>query len=132
MSDPRDGAYDEFLDAIADDDAYYLTCPDGHGSLPPQRICPECGSRDLSRTALPPTGEIATYTTVSVPAPRFSDASPYITAIADFGPVDITGQLRGTESAAVEIGQQVTMSVEAIETTDDRVVVFRSASKPRQ
>lgn len=132
MSGARDGAYDEFLDAIEDDDAYSLTCPDGHGSLPPQRICPECGSRDLTRTALPATGEIATYTTVAVPAPRFSDASPYVTAIADFGPVHITGQLRGIESAAVEIGQQVTMSVEATESTDDRVVVFRPASIPGQ
>lgn len=118
------GAFDEFLDGIETGDAYYLRCPEGHGSLPPQRICPDCSSRALSKTPLPATGEVATYTVVSVPAPAFSDDSPYITAIAAFGSVNVTGQLRGIDPDTVEVGQQVSIDVATTSTTDDRVIVF--------
>jgi hypothetical protein len=118
-----DGAFDAFLDAIKASDAYYLTCPQGHGSVPPQRICSECHSRELSCAELPTTGEIATYAVVSVPAPRFSDQSPYVTAIAEFGPVALTGQMRGVPPEAVEVGQSVTLTVET-PATAQRVLVF--------
>ena len=124
MTTGSDGAFDEFLDAIEADDAYYLSCPDGHGMIPPQRICPECHSQDLSREPLPTAGEIETYTVVSVPAPQFSDDSPYVTAIASFGPVNVTGQLRDVDTEAVDIGQPVSLTVEPSETTGDRVVTF--------
>lgn len=116
-------AFDEFLDAIEANRAYYLSCPEGHGSLPPQRICPECHSQDLSQELLPTTGELKTYSVVSVPAPRFSDDKPYITAIANFGPVNITGQLQDIDPENVEVGQSVTLS---LKTTDNqRIIVFK-------
>ena len=45
----RDGAYDDFLDAIEAGEGYYLECENGHGWLPPRRVCPECGSREQHR-----------------------------------------------------------------------------------
>lgn len=113
MTDADADPFGQFLDAIEAGDAYYLQCPDGHGSVPPRRICPDCHSRDLSRAPLPSTGEIVTYTVVSVPAPRFADDGPYVTAIADFGPVTITGQLRDVEPDSVETGQTVSLAVDA-------------------
>ena len=126
MSDKaRDGAYDDLLDAIEDGEGYYLTCANGHGWLPPRRVCPDCGSRELSETPLPDSGEVATYTTVSVATPQFSADTPYTTAIVDYGPVRVTGLLRGVDPEGVEVGMPVGIEVGERETTGDRAIVFR-------
>lgn len=103
--------HDEWLDAIAAGEGYYLECSDGHGSLPPRRACPVCGARELDRQPLPATGTIVTHTTVHVPTPEFDGEAPYVTAIAEFGPVRLTGLLRGTDPDAVAAGQAVLPTV---------------------
>ncbi|MFC6862489.1 Zn-ribbon domain-containing OB-fold protein [Halomicroarcula sp. GCM10025817] len=120
-----DGQYDAWLDAIEDDEGYYLVCANGHGWLPPRRICPECRSRDLSEELLPASGEVTTHTTITVPTPQFEDDAPYVTAVADFGPVSITGMVRGIDPEDVEIGTVVGIEVGERVTTGDRAVVFR-------
>ena len=126
MSDKaRDGAYDDLLDAIEDGEGYYLTCANGHGWLPPRRVCPDCGSRELTETPFPDSGEVATYTTVSVATPQFSADTPYTTAIVDYGPVRVTGLLRGVDPEGVEVGMPVGIEVGERETTGDRAIVFR-------
>lgn len=122
MSNTSDGAFSAFLDAIEAGEPFYLTCPEGHESVPPQQICHECHSRDLSRTPLPDTGDVVTYTVVAVPAPRFSDDSPYVTAIANFGPVTLTGHLREVNPDTVELGQTVQVAVGSAD--GDRFVAF--------
>ena len=117
--------YDEWLDAIAAGEAFYLESPEGHGSLPPRRVCPHSGSTELSQQPLPETGTVETYTVVHVAAEKFSDDTPYVSAVVDFGPVALTGVLRGVEPEAVAVGDEVTVTVEPRETTDDRLVVFR-------
>lgn len=121
----RDGAYDDLLDAVAAGEGYYLECENGHGWLPPRRICPECRGRELVEAPLPAAGEVETYTTVSVPTPAFSEDAPYTTAIADFGPVSVTGLLRGVDPDDIEVGMSVGVDVGERETTGDRAVVFR-------
>jgi len=127
MSDdgPRDDGYDDFLDAIQDGEPYYLESPSGDGWLPPRIRDPDTGERDLTEQPLPDTGEILTKTTTHVAAPDFADDAPFVVAIADFGPVNLTGQVRGIDPDDVEIGQSVEVDVGRTETTDDRVVVFR-------
>lgn len=125
MSDVRDAGYDDLLDAIAADEGYYLACENGHGSLPPRRVCPECGSRDLAEEPLPAMGEVDTYTLVTVATPDFREDAPYVTAVVDFGPVRLTGHLRGVAPDDVEAGDVVGVGVEETETTGDRLVVFR-------
>ncbi|WP_436930505.1 Zn-ribbon domain-containing OB-fold protein [Halosimplex halobium] len=126
MSDKaRDGAFDDWLDAVADGEGYYVECGNGHGWLPPRRVCPDCGSRELSETPLPDAGEVATFTEVSVATPQFSADTPYVTAIVDYGPVRVTGLLRGVDPDEVEVGMPVGIEVGERETTDDRAVVFR-------
>lgn len=147
----RDEGYDEWIDALAEGAGYALVCPDGHGSLPPRRVCPECGSSSLSEEALPERGEIETYTVVHVPSPRFADDAPYVTAVARFGPVRLTGVVRGvdpvddgdadtgdgdTEDAnadavddAVAVGAAVEVTVGERETDGGRIVVFRPVEK---
>jgi uncharacterized OB-fold protein len=121
----RDGAYDDLLDAIDEGEGYYLECANGHGWLPPRRVCPDCGSRDLAETPLPDSGEIVTYTAVAVPTPQFSEDAPYVTAIVDFGAVQVTGLLRGVDPDDVEVGMSVGVEVGERETTGDRAIVFR-------
>lgn len=121
----RDGGYDDWLDAIAEDEAYYLACENGHGWLPPRSVCPDCGSRDLSEESLPDAGEIATHTTVFVATPQFEEDAPYVTAVVDFGSVSVTGMVRDVELEDVAVGDVVGIDVGERATTDDRAVVFR-------
>ena len=120
-----DGKYDAWLDRIEADDPYYLECENGHGWLPPRRICPECRARDLREEPLPSSGEVTTHTTITVATPQFEEDAPYVTAVADFGPVSITGVVRGVDPEAVEIGTVVGIEVGERVTTGDRLVVFR-------
>lgn len=120
----RDGPYDDWLDAIEDGEAYYLECENGHGYLPPTRVCPDCGSREMAEEPVPESGEIATFTVINVAAPDFSEDTPYVTAVADFGPVRITGVLPDIDSEKVETGMTVGLSVGERTTTGDDLVVF--------
>ena len=124
--DEQPATYDEWLEAIDAGEPFYLESPEGYGSLPPRRVCPHTGSTELSEEPLPETGTIETYTTVHVAASKFDDDTPYVSAIVDFGSVQLTGILRGVEPDAVDVGDEVTVSVETRETTDDQLVVFRS------
>lgn len=121
MTDTRNAGYDDFLDAVAADEAYYLECSEGHGWLPPRRVCPECGSRELTEQSLPESGTVETYTTVRVPAPRFADDAPYATAVVDFGPLRVTAQFDG-DPEAVETGLIVGLGVGKTVTTGERVL----------
>ena len=119
----RNAGHDDWLDAIESDDAYYLECGNGHGLLPPRRVCPHCGSRELGEEPLPDSGTVLAQTTVHVPAPSFQGDAPYTTAVAEFGNVRITGQVRGGDGDEVENGDEVEISVG--ETGQgERLVVF--------
>lgn len=127
MVDPveRNEGYDDWLDAIEAGKGYYLDCPNGHGSLPPRRVCTHCGEPELTERPLADSGSLETHTVVHVATPQLEDDTPYITAIAEFGPVRLTGMLRGGDPGSVEPALEVVLSVETTETTGDRVLVFR-------
>jgi uncharacterized OB-fold protein len=127
MSDARDGGFDDFLDALEAGEPYYLEGPDGDGWLPPRRIDPATGSETLTEEPLPETGTIVTHTLTHVASPEFVDDAPFVVAIAEFGPVRITGQVRDVDPEAVEIGQTVTLEVARSETGDERFVAFTPA-----
>lgn len=123
---PRDEGYDDLLDTIEAGEGYYLECSLGHGSLPPRRVCPVCGERDPDERPLPETGTVVTFTVVHVPTPQFEGEAPYVTAIAEFGPVRLTGLVAGVDPDAVETGATVRPGVRE---TDDgrRRLVFEPA-----
>lgn len=123
-SEAREEGYDDLLDAIDGDEGYYLECPEGHGSLPPRRVCPVCGGRDLAERPLPGTGTVVTFTVVHVPTPQFAGEAPYATAIAEFGPVRLTGIVVGADPDAVETGVTVRPGVRAIGVDGARRLVF--------
>ena len=121
----RNGEYDDWLDSVEAGEGYYLECSAGHGWLPPRRVCPACGDRALESASLPDGGTVATHTTITVATPQFEDDAPYVTAIVDFGPVSITGLVRGVDPEDVAIGDVVGIEVGERATTGDRAVVFR-------
>ena len=123
----RDGGYDDLLDAIAEGQPYYLECPEGHGSFPPRQVCPYCGAAELAETPLPETGQIEAHTVVHVPTPRFVDDAPYVTAVANFGPVRLTGQVTGLSPDEVENGQEIVVDVGRTQTGGERLLVFEPA-----
>lgn len=125
MSDPTDydEGYDDLLDAIDDGEGYYLSCPSGHGSLPPRRVCPVCGDPQLQETPLPDVGRVVTYTVVHVPTPQFDGEAPYVTAIAEFGDVRLTA-LVSTDPDAVSVGADVSVGVETFDS--ERRIVFET------
>ncbi|WP_299233647.1 Zn-ribbon domain-containing OB-fold protein [Natronomonas sp.] len=124
--DVPDAGYDDFLDSLADGEPFYLEGPEGDGWLPPRRIDPETGLREFTREPLPETGEVLTMTVTNVAGPSFAADAPYLVAVAQFGPVRITGQLRGMDHEDVEIGQEVTLGVGTSE-AGERLVVFEPA-----
>ncbi|WP_435365734.1 Zn-ribbon domain-containing OB-fold protein [Haloarchaeobius sp. DYHT-AS-18] len=125
MNETRDAGYDEFLDAIASGEGYYLACPEGHGSVPPSPRCPVCGEPDLSEEPLPTAGVLEDQTRIHVAGSGFEGETPYVVGIAEFGPVTMTGRLRGDADADLDTGAAVVPSVELSDTTGSRMLVFR-------
>lgn len=120
----RDGGRDDWLDALDAGEGYYLACEAGHGSLPPRRVCPHCGG-DLTERDLPASGRIETYTVVHVGTPAFEEQTPYVTAVAEFGGVSLTGLVRDGPADGVEVGMPVGVGVGENPGTGGRVVVLR-------
>ncbi|WP_255193585.1 Zn-ribbon domain-containing OB-fold protein [Natronobeatus ordinarius] len=126
MNAARVDGYDDLLDAIVEGEGYYYRCPDGHATFPPARRCPDCGSAALERAPLPDRGTIVSHTTVHVAGPSFVDDAPYVTAVVSFGPIKLTGIVRG---GAVAVGQEVAVDVGTTETTGERFVAFEPVEK---
>lgn len=124
----RNEGYDDLLDAIGDDDGYYLQSESGNGWLPPRRLDPWTGSTDLKEKALPDQGTIETYTVIQVPPPAFEGEAPYVLAIADFGDVKLTGQLQDSNPEDVEIGMDVEPAVGHQENSNERFIAFKPKS----
>ncbi len=124
----RDAGFDDWLDSLGDGEPYSLECAHGHGSLPPRRVCsePGCDSTALEERPLPGTGEIESVTVVSVATPAFEADAPFALAVADFGAVSLTGQVRGVEPEDAEIGTTVELELATPDSEErDRVVAFR-------
>jgi uncharacterized protein len=120
----RNGEFDEFLDKLRDGQGYYYRCPNNHGLLPPRRVCPHCGDRDLQRKPLPEDGTIVTHTTIFVPTSQFDGDAPYVTAIAEFGPIRLTGVIQNVDRSEIDIGQSVAISVDPDEMGGERKIAF--------
>ncbi|PSP81888.1 nucleic acid-binding protein [Halobacteriales archaeon QS_1_68_17] len=120
----RDTGYDDFLEALEAGEGYYLAGSDGDGFLPPRNVHPRTGE-PLEEEPMPEAGEIVSLTRTQVAAPQLADDAPYTVAIAEFGPVRLTGQVRAEDPKSIEIGTTVEADVGETETTGDRIVVFR-------
>jgi hypothetical protein len=122
----RDAGFDDWLDALAAGEGYHLRCPEGHASLPPRLVCPDCGAGDLSEAPLTTAGELVTYSVVHVGTDEFDGQTPYVVGIAALGDVCLTGLVRGLDPEAVAVGTAVEATVGENPSTGGRVVVLRA------
>lgn len=120
----RNAGYDDFLDAVETGDPYYLQSEDGKAYLPPLGFDPSTGAESLAKQPLPDQGTILTHTTTNVALPQFADQAPYISAIAEFGPVRLTGQIRA-DLDAIDIGTTVELDVATPDSSESRVLLFK-------
>lgn len=116
--------HDEFCEAIEAGDPFYLACPEGHGLVPPRRVCPHCGAQTLTAEPLPGPGQVQASTVVHVATSAFADNVPYVTAIAEFGPVSLTGVITESTADTVEKGTPVTVNIDRTETRQRPTLVF--------
>lgn len=123
MSNEEISEIQEFFSAIENDEPYCLAGTETHGMLPPRYVDPASGDKEISRESMPSAGKLLTYSTVHVAPSPLENVSPYTVAIAEFGSVRITGQLRGFETDP-EIGQQVSIGIERLEELEYPLIVF--------
>jgi len=124
MSDEitNDG-YDQAIEAIGAGEPYALECPNGHHSMPPRRVCPECGESELEEVDIPTSGELLTYNVTHVPTPDFADDVPFVLGIAEFGGVRLTGRVQA-DAEEVEVGIPVELGLGESETTERPLITF--------
>ena len=124
MSDEitNDG-YDQAIEAIGAGEPYALECPNGHHSMPPRRVCPECGESELEEVDIPTSGELLTYNVTQVPTPDFADDVPFVLGIAEFGGVRLTGRVQA-DADEVEVGIPVELGLGESETTERPLITF--------
>jgi hypothetical protein len=122
--------YETFTREIAAGEGRYLACEAcGEASLPPRRVCPACGSLELSREPLSDRGTVLSFTEISVTIPKFHGEAPYTVVMAELGDdVVLSGQLREATADDIAIGDRVVLGTE---TRDDgpTLVTFHPAQE---
>jgi uncharacterized OB-fold protein len=84
-----------------------------------------CGEGELTERPLGDDETVLTYTVVHVPTPQFEGEAPYVTAIAEFGAVRLTGILDGDPEGAA-VGMAVAPDVD--DSGEQRRLVFEPRS----
>lgn len=109
--------FDDFAATVASGEPNYLSCEAcGEATLPPRRVCPDCGATELTREQFSGRGELLTFTEISVTIPKFHGETPYTSVLVgmDEG-VTLTGQLRDATASDVAIGDEVVLGTESRE-----------------
>ena len=108
-----------FFDALAAGRVLAARCTDCETQmLPPRPACYGCGSRAVTLTAQPRTGEVISYTSVNRPPSAFDHLAPITVAVVE---LDSSARLTGRVAASLEdvaIGDRVELKVRDPETVD--------------
>jgi uncharacterized OB-fold protein len=122
--------FDHFTDAIESDEQQSLVCGAcGHGTLPPRRLCPACGSTELSREPLSGRGAVRSFTEISVTTPKFHGETPYAVVLVELDEgLTLAGQLREVTAEDVAIGDEVVLGTEPRD-AGTAVLTFRPAEE---
>jgi len=80
----------------------------GYVCFPPRLVCPQCGSREFTKTKLANSGKNLTYTIIRVAPHHYTDQVPYAVGIAeqDDG-VKLTAQIVDCNFEDLKIGMRV-------------------------
>jgi uncharacterized OB-fold protein len=101
-----------FFDALADGRLLAARCTDCETHmLPPRPACYACGSRAVTLSEQPRTGEVVSYTSVNRPPSAFEHLAPITVAVVE---LDSSARLTGRVAAPLEdvaIGDRVELAV---------------------
>ena len=108
-----------FFEAMAEGQLLAARCTecDTH-LLPPRPACYGCGSREVTLSEQPRTGEVISYTSVNRPPSAFDHLAPITVAVVE---LDSSARLTGRVDASLEdvaIGDRVELRVVDPETID--------------
>jgi len=108
-----------FFDALAEGRLVAARCTECETHmLPPRPACYGCGSRAVTLSEQPRTGEIISYTSVNRPPSAFEHLAPITVAVVE---LDSSARLTGRVAASLEdvsIGDRVELRVCDPETVD--------------
>lgn len=102
MSEPPI-TYEDWQAALARGELLGVECRCGAVTATPKRVCPACGSRELTARALPTTGTVDSETRIEVPP---AGHEPGVVAVVDLGPARVLGRVE----TAVAIGDRVALT----------------------
>jgi hypothetical protein len=108
-----------FFDALAAGRLLAARCTECETHLlPPRPACYNCGSRAVTLSEQPRTGEVISYTAVTRPPSAFERLAPITVAVVE---LDSSARLTGRVAASIEdvaIGDRVELQVRDPETVD--------------
>jgi hypothetical protein len=108
-----------FFAALADGQLVAARCTEcDTRMLPPRPACYGCGSRAVTLSEQPRTGEVISYTSVNRPPSAFDHLAPITVAVVE---LDSSARLTGRVAAPLEdvsIGDRVELRVQDSETVD--------------
>jgi uncharacterized OB-fold protein len=112
--------YNDWSEAVRDGELAGLECEDcGNVTGTPKAACTDCGSRSLSRVALPDEGTVYTETTVAVAPEGFEGG--YKVGLVELGGTG--ARVLGRLDDGAEIGDEVEL-VDAFESDGEPAPVF--------
>jgi hypothetical protein len=107
-----------FFAALAEEQLLAARCTECDTQmLPPRPACYGCGSRAVTLSEQPRTGEVVSYTSVNRPPSAFEDLAPITVAVVE---LDSSARLTGRVDASlndVAIGDRVELQVRDPETS---------------
>ena len=108
-----------FFDALAEGQLVAARCTECETRMvPPRPACYSCGSRAVTLSEQPRTGEVISYTSVIRPPSAFEQLAPITVAVVE---LDSSARLTGRVAASLEevaIGDRVELQVQDPETVD--------------
>jgi uncharacterized OB-fold protein len=85
--------------------------------FPPRLVCNKCRGREFTKTILPTSGTLETYTVIHVPPSGFGDETPYAVGIVEMGEnVRVTGQIVDCDTSKLEIGDKLKLEFRRVRT----------------
>ncbi len=84
----------------------------GHKTLPEEKVCPACGSKNIEKVALPRRGKVVNYSVIWNAPRGYEYYTPYVVALIELDDgTRVFSQLTDVHPEEVEEGMEVEMVI---------------------
>jgi uncharacterized OB-fold protein len=98
------------------------TCRRQH--FPSTATCPYCGSQDVESGALPTTGRLWAWTSVTAAPPGYAGPVPYGFGVVELGEsLRVVSRITESDTAALRPGQEMRLILDEVGERDGQAVV---------